>query len=179
MKIIHHHFETIDSTNDFAKKNLSTFSRRDLTIISADEQTKGRGRYGRSWFSPKGENLYSSFCFFVDKDQQDSSLFTHISAISLSAMLKKYGICNQIKWPNDILVNQKKLAGILCETELFPPQTGIIVGIGLNINMNENNIALIDQPTTSLKIETSKSWDISLILNDIANLFISDVCSRS
>lgn len=173
MELIHHHFDTLVSTNDWAKKELKTFHRDKLTLVTADEQTRGRGQYGRKWISPKGSNLYASFCFFIDENQQDPLSLTHVMAITIAQILKKREIPSHIKWPNDILVYRKKIAGILCETEYFAPQFGVIIGVGMNINMEEEELNKIEQPATSLKQEMRRPTEVSLILSEIQTLFLT------
>jgi len=175
MELIHHHFESLVSTNDWAKKELKVFPRDQLTLVTAAEQTRGRGQYGREWISPKGENLYASFCFFIDEHQQDPLSLTHVLAISLAQVLEAHAVVCQIKWPNDLLVNGKKIAGILCETEHLPPHFGVVIGVGVNINMREEELAKIGQPATSLSQETQKEWDIPQILEEIQTVFQKDL----
>ncbi len=91
------------------KEHLETFDRTKLTIVTADTQTGGRGRYGRKWVSPVGENIYTSFCFFINEDQEDPLSLTHLLAISIARVLENRGVSAQIKWPNDVLVSEKKL----------------------------------------------------------------------
>lgn len=173
--MIHHHFDTLISTNDWAKLKLTSFARDQLTLITADEQTRGRGQYGRKWVSPKGENLYASFCFFIDENQQDPLSLTHVLAISLAKVLHAHGLICRIKWPNDLLVNGKKIAGILCETEHLPPQFGVVIGLGLNLNMPKEALAQIGQPATSLQNETHQEWSIAQILSEITAHFLKDL----
>lgn len=175
MEMIHHHFDTLVSTNDWAKLQLKTLPKDRMMLVTSDAQTRGKGQYGRRWISPKGENLYASFCFFIDEDQQDPLSLTHVLAISIAHVLERHGVICQIKWPNDLLVNRKKIAGILCETEHLPPQFGVVIGLGLNINMSDEELAKIGQPATSLKLETQKEWEIAEILEGIKTGFQKDL----
>lgn len=171
MKLIHHHFETLISTNDWAKEKLASFDRNCLTLITADEQTKGRGQYGRKWISPKNKNIYASFCFFIDEEQQDPLSLTHVLAITIANVLKAHKVECRIKWPNDLIVKQKKMGGILCETLYFTSQFGVIIGMGLNVNMSEDDLKQVEQPTTSLNLETDQIWEIPPLLQSITTLF--------
>jgi len=174
MEIIYHHFESVSSTNDWVKAHLKTLPSDSLLLVTADGQTAARGQYGRQWFSPKGVNIYASFGFLVGENQNPLQL-THLLAISTAHTLKKYGIFCQIKWPNDLLVNQKKIAGILCETESLSSQLGIALGIGLNVNMAKTTLAAINQPATSLLLETGQTYNIQKILTLLKEHFISDL----
>ncbi len=170
MEIIYRHFESLPSTNDWAKTHLNTLSREALTVISADTQTQGRGRYGKRWISPAGENLYATFVFFAPTP--DPIEITHLLALITSQILQEQGITSQIKWPNDLLVNRKKIAGILCEAV---GDQGVVIGIGLNVNMPSESLILIDQPATSLFCETGVPQEIPPLLCTLAEWFSADL----
>ncbi len=175
MEMIHHHFESLSSTNDWAKLKLSTFPRDKITLVTADLQTKGRGQFGKKWVSPRGENLIVSYCFFVDTERSNALSLTHVLALSVAHVLELHGILCQIKWPNDLLVSGKKIAGILCETENLAPLMGVVIGLGLNINMTEENLQMVGQPATSLRQESGKEWEVKHLLNDISDAFLKDL----
>lgn len=164
----HHQFESLLSTNDWSKKEIASFARDELTLVSADVQTKGRGQYGRSWHSQKG-NLYASFCFFLDQDLCNPPALTYQMAQTISQLLIGYGMSCEIKIPNDLFVREKKIGGILCETVPFETQLGIIIGVGLNINMDHSTLEKIDQPATSFSNELGQTFDASLILDQLAH----------
>lgn len=142
-----------------------------MTVVSADEQTAGRGQYGRQWISPNSGNLYASFCFFISEDQKDALSITHVMAISIARLLLEEGISPQIKWPNDVLVGGKKIAGILCETVPMDCCTGIVVGLGLNINMSRDQFASVGRPATSFAIEKGKTYDKEVLIGRLETLF--------
>ncbi|NGX53709.1 MAG: Bifunctional ligase/repressor BirA [Chlamydiae bacterium] len=173
MEIIHFHFERLVSTNDWAKEQITTFDPQKLTIITADKQTKARGRYGREWVSPEKCNLTASFCFFLKEN--DGVASTHLMALSLVEMLEKKGVHALIKWPNDLLVDGKKIAGILCETIPLSGQFGLIVGVGLNINMDRKALKAIAQPATSLFLETGERGDIQETLVELEEQFATSL----
>ena len=153
MELIHHRFDSISSTNDWAKEQIAFFQRDKVTIVSADSQTSGRGQYGRSWLSSSKENIYISFCFFISEGQNDPLSLTHLMAIAVAQLLEEEQLVPQIKWPNDVLIDGKKIAGILCETVPVENMIGVIIGVGLNVNMTAEMLALIGRPATSLAIE--------------------------
>ena len=170
MEIIYRHFDSLPSTNDWAKTHLENLSREALTVITAVTQTQGRGRYGKRWISPPGENLYATFVFFAST--QDPAQITHLLALSALQLLQEKGITTQIKWPNDLLVNRKKIAGILCETV---GNQGIVIGIGLNVNMSLESLGLIDQPATSILCETGAVQEIPTLISCLAERFSTDL----
>jgi BirA family transcriptional regulator, biotin operon repressor / biotin---[acetyl-CoA-carboxylase] ligase len=121
------HYEIIDSTNEQAKRILD-ISPTDNLVITADSQTKGRGRLGREWVSEQG-NLYFSV-IVNSKRISPAEISSFIAGLSVSGFLQKLGLLPQLKWPNDILIDGKKLCGILIEKH----KNSIIIGVGININ---------------------------------------------
>lgn len=130
------HFETIDSTNKYALENDEL---EHLTVVTADCQTQGQGRMGRSFFSPQS-GLYMSVVFDAKKINCSLSLCTPAAGVAVREELEKFGIENiKIKWVNDLLLNGKKVGGIL--TRAKSGKYGIekiIIGIGLNLTEPEN-----------------------------------------
>lgn len=163
------HFETIDSTNSWCKRCAEGLNPNALTLVSANEQTGGRGRYQRRWFSPSNQNIYASFVLFVDAHRQDIGNFSQLMAITTVQLLKSYGVASKIKWPNDILVNGSKIAGILTECVTVGEKIGIIIGIGLNVQLSRAEAALIDQPSTSMLIELERRIDPEEVLTAMEN----------
>ena len=174
MEIIEFHFPHLSSTNSYAKEHLSNFQRDKITLISADEQTAGRGRYGgRRWVCPKGEGLLLSFVFFIPEEQQEPLSLTHVLSLSVVEVLKSFGVEGKIKWPNDVLVRGKKIAGILCETVHLPPSFGVVIGIGLNVNMPLETLQEVGQPATSLLDQLGKKVDVGVVKEALIASFSS------
>lgn len=169
------HFNIIDSTNTWAKKNASTLDQNELTCITALEQTAGRGRLDRKWISPSGQNIYATLYFCLPLGSPHIGNLGQILSLSCITILKKKGFHPQIKWPNDILIEGKKVAGILCETICFEERTGIALGIGLNVNMRQDLLETIDQPATSLAQLSGQTWVLEQILEPILEQFIKDL----
>src|ERR1043165_1078103 len=144
------HFLAIDSTNTWAKQNVHIFDQQRITLVTAEAQYGGRGRFKRRWQSPSKLNLYASFCFFVPKEQQNFSTISQIIGVSAAKTLETFETNPKLKWPNDLIVEGKKLGGILCETQVHGTSLFIIAGIGININMPKEFLNQIDQPATSL-----------------------------
>lgn len=133
-EIIFH--ESIDSTNTLAME-LAEKGVPHGTVIIADRQLKGKGRLGRTWFSPPKGNIYMSVIVRPEIEPKDATLLTIMSAISCArAVRNSTGIEAKIKWPNDLMVSERKLGGIL--TEMKSDQDRIVfavIGIGINVNV--------------------------------------------
>ena len=131
-KVVLEIFDTISSTNDYLLKEEKSKD-KDLKICIAEEQTKGRGRRGKSWISPKFKNIYLSLSSYLKKE--DLSGLSIAVAVSVSIVLRKFNVTSLIKWPNDLLVGNKKICGILIETTKVDELTKVVIGIGINVNM--------------------------------------------
>jgi BirA family biotin operon repressor/biotin-[acetyl-CoA-carboxylase] ligase len=169
------YFDSIGSTNDEA---LAWAARgaRDLSIVIADEQTQGRGRLNRKWFTPKGTALAFSLIL-----RPTATLRPHLSrtvglaALSIADSCVRLGLTPRIKWPNDILVNGKKMAGILIETVWSGEDVdSLVIGMGINIYKTSVPPAeLLQFPATSLEDELGKKTpQRQQILFDILNALI-------
>lgn len=170
----YYHFTTLDSTNTWAKKNIQNFSPKELTIITADAQTAGRGRFNRTWVSPAGKNLYITFCFF-EKNLSIGNNISQVLALSMIHVLEKMDFQICLKWPNDLLISNKKVAGVLCETSPVENLTGWILGLGLNVNMTQEELKIIDRPATSLFQETLQLYSIKAIQEELVTQFKQDL----
>lgn len=171
MNIIRHHHKAIDSTNSWAKHNAHLFDRDKITLVTADGQTAGRGRFKRKWESPTGFNIYATFCFFLKKHRSDIGNIPQILALATLEVLKELGFHPKLKWPNDILLSQKKVGGILAETTSVEDQPFVIIGLGLNVNMPKEILAEIGRPATSLFVEDGKFRDLESILLSLQQTF--------
>jgi BirA family biotin operon repressor/biotin-[acetyl-CoA-carboxylase] ligase len=171
LEIVEHHFESLPSTNLYAKEHLTTFPRDKITLISVDEQRAGRGRFGRKWFSGTKENLTLTLAFFIPEECQDPLSLTHVLALTLIEILEKKGLKPRLKWPNDVMIENKKIAGILCETAHHPPHFGVVIGLGLNVNMKEDSLLTVGQPATSIFVESSKLTDLDQLKQELAMSF--------
>lgn len=175
MQITEIHFDSIDSTSTFAKREYASFAPDMITVVTADEQTAGKGRYQRAWISPKGVNLYATFCFRLHSNALDIPSLAQVMSFSLASVLLEEGFHPKIKWPNDVQINGKKVSGVLCETIFESKWVQILLGIGINVNMEETDLERIDQPATSLKIETGKNWDRRALINWLEERFSTDL----
>ena len=157
-------FDTISSTNDYLLRKEKN-KNKDIKICIAEEQTKGRGRRGKSWISPKFKNIYFSLNSYLKKE--DLSGLSIAVALSVSQVLTKINVMSLIKWPNDLLVGNKKICGILIETAKEAELTKVVIGIGINVNMEYSE--LIDQEWTSIKLEKKQSVDRNSIITEMIN----------
>lgn len=157
----------IDSTNEEIRRNLTL---PEGTVIIADLQTHGRGRQGRSWHSESGTGLYLSTLLKPNLSPENLSLLSLMAGVATATAIQKQASAEvKLKWPNDILINEKKIAGILCEYIPTTPSS-VIVGIGVNINQSNFPPDLQDI-ATSIKLETGNSINRSdLVLSLIENL---------
>ncbi|MDN3508692.1 MAG: biotin--[acetyl-CoA-carboxylase] ligase [Candidatus Neptunochlamydia sp.] len=171
-KVAQIHLEKVNSTNTYAKENYSRFDLNEITRITADEQTGGRGRFNRSWVSPKRENIYLTYFFAMDKMNLNN--IAQILSLSITKLLNKLGLSPHIKWPNDVLVNGKKIAGILCETTDLHDAFGVILGTGINVNMLKEPLDQIDQPATSLLVELGEKQELTPLIKMLEELFLED-----
>lgn len=144
------HFSAIDSTNTWAKQNVHLFDPTKITLTTAGMQYEGLGRFKRRWISPPGQNMYATVCFFVSKENKNLSTIGQVMGVSAAQVLDNYEFSLKLKWPNDLLLNGKKVGGILCETQDRGDRLCILAGIGINVNMPLEILEQIDQPATSL-----------------------------
>ncbi|MDR5659114.1 biotin--[acetyl-CoA-carboxylase] ligase [Serpentinicella sp. ANB-PHB4] len=164
------HFESIQSTNDYAKENGNSLDHG--TIVIAEEQVEGRGRMGRSWVSPKGTGIWMSLVLKPDIAPVEGVKVTQIGAAAVSnALRESLGVDAKIKWPNDITIKGKKVCGILTEMSAEINEIHyLVIGIGINVNVKQFP-ADIENMATSLMIEKGEPVDRKKILVDILSEF--------
>lgn len=148
-------FKELDSTNDYLKNEHVNLPHE--TFVISDTQHSGRGRGDHKWTSPLG-NLYCSY--ILKNNLQNSTLFHQVCMVSVAVInvLNHYGLKAVIKYPNDILVNQKKIAGILVESRGNTILDFIIVGIGINVNQ----LDFFDLNEKAISIKQLVNYDISV-----------------
>lgn len=147
------YFDTIDSTNTKAQE-LAEKGYPSGTLVVADKQESGKGRRGRSWVSPSGTGIFMTLMIKPDINPNNASMLTLVAALAVAkAITSVTGEVALIKWPNDIVVNGKKVCGILTEMNAqFDYINNIVVGIGINVH-NESFPEEISQMASSLMIE--------------------------
>ena len=165
-------YESIGSTNDQAKQLLGTYNAP--MAVFAEHQTQGKGRRGREWVSPFAQNLYLSFVLPITEGlNQIDGLSLVVGVVVARAIKRLSGIDAQLKWPNDVLIGGRKVAGILLELIGDPVELcHVVIGIGVNLNMLDS-FDSIDQEWTSLSKETGAAVNRELfakiVLEELAH----------
>ena len=164
--------EEVHSTNSYALENILSFD--DKTVIFSPHQSLGRGRYNRKWISDNTENLYISFILKPENisNYPFANLTQYLSVILCDLLKQEFNLNPQIKWPNDILINGYKISGILAESYMENNRIkAIVLGLGLNVNLNQETIEKIDQKATSLYVLLNKNFNVENILNKLCDKF--------
>lgn len=166
---IRQHFQIVDSTQDQAKKFVNILPEHTWLILSAEEQTKGRGSHDRKWASPPQVNIYATFVLSFPSKAFDKLFFiSQVASIAVTRTVQELGLHPQIRWPNDVLLNGKKVCGVLPENMMAGgcvDYSVLLVGIGLNVNMEESLCKSLDQPVTSLSVEANRAFDKEHVLS--------------
>lgn len=124
------YLDTVDSTNTWAKHNLDRFPRGGAVYTAS--QTAGRGRLGRAWVNADGQALY--YTAVITRPLADPAALPLYASLAIAgALRRRYGVDCRIKWPNDLLLNGKKIVGILCETVALGEGRAALAGIGVNL----------------------------------------------
>jgi len=149
-------FKEIDSTQVYARKEGENLmkKKKGWYVIRADSQTAGVGQGDHKWFSPPDVNIYATFILpWEDKHSELIPYLTQTPAVAVCQVLEDFDFKPKIKWENDILLDDKKVSGILTEVEEQWDGKIILIGIGINVNMESADCESVDQPVTSLKLE--------------------------
>lgn len=163
-------YERVESTNAVALEIGEGIE--EGAVVISDGQEKGRGRLGRSWISPPEVNIYLSIILHPRIEPEYLTLITLMSAVSSArAIINTTGLTVTVKWPNDLMVADRKLGGILTEIKMVQKEVPLVViGIGINVNMEMHNLPdEIRVRATSLKNETGKIAEREPIISGILN----------
>jgi BirA family biotin operon repressor/biotin-[acetyl-CoA-carboxylase] ligase len=174
------HLAATDSTNSYAAE-LARDPANAGTVVTADHQVLGRGQYGRSWTSPPGVNVLLSALLFPPADLRRPAVLTAFAAVAVAeTILQATGRGSRIKWPNDVLLDRRKVCGILIECGAGGARPGTdetiephaIIGIGLNVNQSADDFAAAGLPdATSLSISAGQR----LNAQEITDLLIGNL----
>lgn len=171
------HFNSIDSTNTYAKE--IAMDKAEGAVVTAEQQTSGKGRLGRNWISLPQKGIYFSIILKPNLEPSKVAKLTLIGAAAVNSALKDMNIDSKIKWPNDIVIDGKKLCGILtemsCELNII---NYIVIGIGINANLDEDDFTDdLKNTATSLKIILGENIQrnklLALVLNHFEKLYDS------
>ena len=165
------HFPGIDSTNSWALSNTHLLPLDKISLVYANKQSNGRGRYKNKWKSPASENLYATFGVFIPIEKGVQPNLPQLIALAAIATMEKMGLHCKIKWPNDLLIKQKKIAGILTETSIDEEHIFHAIGIGINLNMSKEELNEIDRPATSISEEIGEAVSTEEFLEELKVTF--------
>lgn len=163
-------FKELPSTNLYMKSNFESFENFDVLIC--DKQNHGYGRFKRNWFDFGADNLFMSICIKSDIFHAYLASITQYACVILALTFEEYKVKPFIKWPNDILISEKKISGILAESVIKSSKfKGIVLGVGVNLNVDSFDGVCINQPVTALNIEVGNVIDKQEFLNLFVSLF--------
>lgn len=162
----------LDSTNTYAKAHLGELHHG--TVIVADVQTAGRGQRSHHWRSDIAGNIYASIILKPTESVPDElPVITQVLAAAIISVLRIYGVQSTLKWPNDVMVGGKKIAGILAEAVTQGSQIkGVVLGFGVNLAMPQEVVDAIDQPATSLNLLINEFVDRDEFLQKVVDQFL-------
>ena len=170
MKIIR--LKEVNSTNEYVKEHARDL--KDETVVYAERQTAGHGRLGRIWFDTGEDNLFMTLFLkpFDEIIPLYSNFTQYLSVVLANILEKEYGLTPKIKWPNDVLIDGAKIAGILSEcTTQSGKFTGLALGLGVNLNTSPENLAKIDKPAASVYSLTGMKIDREIFLQKLLTEF--------
>lgn len=167
-------FEELNSTSVYSHEHLSEL--KDFDIVSCELQTQGHGQFERKWYSSNknGGNIYISIILKPDNISHLDELTRYVALVGAKT-LEQYNIKPTFKYPNDILIEGKKIAGFLAESEFLGQNLkGVIVGCGINLNLDKEELKNIDIPATSIFNETGKKINKNEFLDKFLDNFKND-----
>jgi len=178
-EVIREHHILITSTQDRAKEIAKDLRTLEWRLVTADAQSKARGTHRRAWVAPPDVNLYATFVFPLPEDKKGLLInIPQVIAYSILETLKQYNLRPKLKWINDIFLNRKKVAGVLCEAESATNLKGyyvILTGIGINVNLDQKSCEAIDLPATSLMLELRQFVDKEELLTKLTKNIVTNV----
>lgn len=176
-----YHHDLIPSTQILAREQIYEVKQDSLYLWTANDQSQGIGQGNRSWTTPSGSNVNATYGFLLQAHEAALAKFIpYIAGLSVIEVLAKYNLRGKIKWVNDVLINKKKICGILSENRGKDQSIGlyrILVGIGINVNSTISDFIDLENKATSMKIETSVSYNIEDIILELSNIFAFNIQS--
>jgi len=170
------YYAEIPSTNEYMLKNISDFSDKD--VLMAEIQTAGKGQFNRKWISDKPDNIYISVVLKPDLSPENFYVLKNFSlfmAVMLCKVFETYNIDANIKEPNDVLIDGKKIAGILSQSSIRGNSfNGLVLGAGVNLNFENQDLEKIDQPATSLNLLLNSPINRDEFLANFLELFFKN-----
>jgi BirA family biotin operon repressor/biotin-[acetyl-CoA-carboxylase] ligase len=162
-------FDSIDSTNAEALRAIDRGQAAPFLVL-AERQTAGRGRRGRKWASPFAENIYYSLVLRIDGGMRQLEGLSLVVGLAVMQALRELGVSGVgLKWPNDVLVGQKKIAGILLELVGDPADVcHVVLGVGINVNMQMTDE--VDQQWTSMRLESGRVFDRNHLVAELGTM---------
>lgn len=159
--------DSVDSTNAEALRSIGQGNSAPFLVL-AERQVSGRGRRGRKWVSPFAENLYYSLVLRIDGGMRQLEGLSLVVGLAVMQTLRGFGVVNAgLKWPNDVLVGNKKIAGILLELIGDPADVcHVVLGIGINVNMQVADE--VDQQWTSIRLESGNNCDRNALVAELS-----------
>ncbi|QUE89217.1 bifunctional biotin--[acetyl-CoA-carboxylase] ligase/biotin operon repressor BirA [Pseudomonas sp. SCA2728.1_7] len=159
--------DSVDSTNAEALRAIGQGGQAPFLVL-AERQVSGRGRRGRKWVSPFAENLYYSLVLRIDGGMRQLEGLSLVVGLAVLQALRNFGVPGAgLKWPNDVLVGNKKIAGILLELVGDPADVcHVVLGIGVNVNMQVADE--VDQQWTSIRLESGRSSDRNALVVELS-----------
>jgi biotin-[acetyl-CoA-carboxylase] ligase BirA-like protein len=151
-------------------------------LYTASHQTSGVGQYGRRWISAGSVNIYATYSFLIDQRSVHKLLYMpQIACLQVVKILEQEDVKANIKWINDVLVQQKKICGVLVESfntaysQEDRNYIAVLIGIGINVNSNSDMLRCIDQPATSMMLETGQIFEIPCLIQKLSNLLMISI----
>lgn len=164
------YYPELDSTNTKAWELIAE-KVENGTVVITDNQLKGRGRQANKWISMPYKSLTFSIIIYPNALPSQINLYSLIAGLAITDCLIDYNIQAKLKWPNDILIKEKKVGGILCESRISGGVIkSLVIGIGLNVNENITELPEeLRDNATSLMIESGKQYQLEILLANILN----------
>lgn len=170
LEYIVHWFEELPSTNTALKTACANAQAVSGEVYSARLQTAGRGRADRTWRSAHGSGLTFSFSESSSGEVIQDFSVTMATALAVRDLLASLAVESQVKWPNDLLCNMRKICGILAERVATPDGPMLVVGVGLNINLEATEAMALGRPATSIYLESGHRHKPDQVLDQLLTL---------